>query len=203
MNQYSITLKNLYRILTVNDYPIFSNGVFPASRRKGLTLVAFWRNLLVPEWQYGPSGRKLWRKNSRYLSEFCNRKDVIPFYADYQKEIFHELTPDLFLNQIESIMQVFRAYQYDQTIFRDKIEFMINAGQNDDHIKQEDSLYLSEQISTGSKDKLPEEFLNAWIFSILTVCAMCRNAAGVDHFMHLVRNGELEITQLFSIWKQR
>ena len=79
MNQYAITLKNLYRILTVNDYPIFSNGVFPASRRKGLTLTVFWRSVLVPEWQYGPCGKGIWgRKQSRYCSDFCNRKDTVP-----------------------------------------------------------------------------------------------------------------------------
>lgn len=87
-NQYAITLKNLYRLLTVNDYLLFSNGVLPIKYRSGLTLTSFWRDILLPAWQNGIYGREIWRRDrSRYLSDFCNRRDTVPFYAEYAGEV--------------------------------------------------------------------------------------------------------------------
>ena len=82
MDQKAITLKNLYRLLTINDYLLFSHGVLQDRDRLGMTLTSFWRDILLPEWQSGMFGAELWQKErSRYLSDFCNRKDSVPFYS--------------------------------------------------------------------------------------------------------------------------
>lgn len=36
-----LSLKNLYRLLTVNDYPIYSTGVIQKKELHGLTLLKF------------------------------------------------------------------------------------------------------------------------------------------------------------------
>lgn len=43
MEKDILSLRNIYRFLTVNDYPIYSTGVFKEENRKGLTLTKFWQ----------------------------------------------------------------------------------------------------------------------------------------------------------------
>ena len=37
-----LSLKNLYRLFTVKDYPVYSTGILREKSKKGLTLVRFW-----------------------------------------------------------------------------------------------------------------------------------------------------------------
>lgn len=37
-----LSLKNLYRLFTVKDYPVYSTGILGEKSKKGLTLVRFW-----------------------------------------------------------------------------------------------------------------------------------------------------------------
>ena len=41
-----LSLKNLYRLLTVKDYPVYSTGILRRKNKKGLTLVRFWDEYL-------------------------------------------------------------------------------------------------------------------------------------------------------------
>lgn len=36
MSANLLSLKNLYRVLTVNDYPVYSNGIISERERKGI-----------------------------------------------------------------------------------------------------------------------------------------------------------------------
>ena len=124
MDQYNITLRNLYRILTVNDYPIFSNGVLTKKYRSGLTLMSFWRQVLAPEWQEGPYGRELWDKEKgRYASDFCNLKDTVPFYEEYREEILHTLDPGLLLEQIDRTASFLSEHRYHEDVFSASLNF--------------------------------------------------------------------------------
>ena len=53
MRDCEITLKNLYRILTVRDYPVYSAGVLSGEEKKGLTLLSFWNRVLLYDWRAG------------------------------------------------------------------------------------------------------------------------------------------------------
>ena len=77
MDSYSLTLKNIYRLLTSMDYPFYSDSVIPSSKRKGLTLMEFWKQLLLSRWKETTHGRIIWHtqgSRNRYPSELCNRK---------------------------------------------------------------------------------------------------------------------------------
>ena len=41
-----LSLKNLYRLFTVKDYPVYSTGILGEKSKKGLTLVRFWDEYL-------------------------------------------------------------------------------------------------------------------------------------------------------------
>ena len=42
-----LSLKNLYRLFTVKDYPVYSTGILGEKSKKGLTLVRFWDEYLL------------------------------------------------------------------------------------------------------------------------------------------------------------
>ena len=44
-----LSLKNLYRLFTVKDYPVYSTGILGEKSKKGLTLVKFWDECLLYE----------------------------------------------------------------------------------------------------------------------------------------------------------
>lgn len=76
-----LSLKNLYRLFTVKDYPVYSTGILGEKSKKGLTLVRFWDEYLLYEWKSTRHGKMIFRKDgsqNRYHSEFCNRKESFP-----------------------------------------------------------------------------------------------------------------------------
>lgn len=56
-----LSLKNLYRLLTVNDYPIYSTGVIQKKELHGLTLLKFWQDMLRIEFRKEKYGKVIWR----------------------------------------------------------------------------------------------------------------------------------------------
>ena len=197
-NQYAITLKNLYRLLTVNDYLLFSNGVLPVKYRSGLTLTSFWRDTLLPAWQNGIYGREIWRRDrSRYLSDFCNRRDTVPFYAEYAEEIRALLDQERFCEQMDLLVAFFLAHGYDPDLFQRKAEWLIQASQEDKYLTKQDCVSLLKVYSGSRKANLPEEFCDAWVFTVLMLCAMCGKAENVSLLLRMLWQKELTPKALY------
>lgn len=94
-----LSLKNLYRLFTVKDYPVYSTGILGEKSKKGLTLVKFWDECLLYEWKSTKHGKMIFRKSgsqNRYHSEFCNRKESFPLYEVYMQEILDGLNAETF-----------------------------------------------------------------------------------------------------------
>ena len=58
-----LSLKNLYRLFTVKDYPVYSTGILGEKSKKGLTLVRFWDEYLLYEWKSTRHGKMIFRKD--------------------------------------------------------------------------------------------------------------------------------------------
>ena len=56
-----LTLKNIYRLLTKEDYPRYSNAVIGKTQRRGLTLHAFWHDILARDLAITKQGLRLWQ----------------------------------------------------------------------------------------------------------------------------------------------
>ena len=98
-----LSLKNLYRLFTVKDYPVYSTGILGEKSKKGLTLVKFWDECLLYEWKSTKHGKMIFRKSgsqNRYHSEFCNRKESFPLYEVYMQEILDGLNAETFGSQV-------------------------------------------------------------------------------------------------------
>ena len=48
-----LTLKNIYRVLTWRDYPVYSMGILSERNRRGLTILKFYRENLLDDWSGG------------------------------------------------------------------------------------------------------------------------------------------------------
>ena len=130
-----LSLKNLYRLLTVKDYPVYSTGILIGKHKKGLTLGRFWNEYLLYEWRNTEHGRMIWRTSgskNRYHSEFCNRRENFPLYTIYMQEIMNGMGPESFGNQIDLFEKFLNEKEYDHTVFMMKIRtFLHMAGKTD------------------------------------------------------------------------
>lgn len=57
-----LSLKNLYRLFTVKDYPVYSTGILGEKSKKGLTLVKFWDECLLYEWKSTKHGKMIFER---------------------------------------------------------------------------------------------------------------------------------------------
>lgn len=60
-----LSLKNLYRLFTVKDYPVYSTGILGEKSKKGLTLVRFWDEYLLYEWKSTRHGKDFLKGGSQ------------------------------------------------------------------------------------------------------------------------------------------
>ena len=110
-----LSLKNLYRLLTVNDYPIYSTGVIQKKELHGLTLLKFWQDMLRIEFRKEKYGKVIWRNTgsrNRYLSEICNRSDRLHMYAEYAAELAKAVCTKTMLLQIGQFMDFLESRKF-------------------------------------------------------------------------------------------
>ena len=115
MEKMLLSLKNIYKILVTNDFPIYSESVISEKNRKGQTLLRFWQAQLADEFRCLPVGKMIWRndgKRNRFLSNLCNRSLEQKLCAEYAGELAQQITVSALLNQIERFMTFLSAKAY-------------------------------------------------------------------------------------------
>ena len=93
MEKMTLSLKNIYKLLMNNDFPIYSESVIHARDRKGQTVLRFWQRIVIEEFRSMPYGKMIWRndgKRNRYTSHLCNRSSELTCYEEYTKEIISQ-----------------------------------------------------------------------------------------------------------------
>ena len=76
MDKTLLSLKNIYRLFMVQDFPVYSEAVFSERNRRGMTLVKFWQTYLAEDFRMGKYGKMMWRsegKRNRHISAVINR----------------------------------------------------------------------------------------------------------------------------------
>ena len=114
-----LSLKNLYRLFTVKDYPVYSTGILGEKSKKGLTLVRFWDEYLLYEWKSTRHGKMIFRKDgsqNRYHSEFCNRKESFPLYHIYIEEVLEGLNAETFGSQVLIFEKFLKEKNYNHSV---------------------------------------------------------------------------------------
>ena len=86
MEKIILSLKNIYRLLMYNDFPIYSDRVISKKQKKGQTLLRFWQDTAIAEFCSLPYGAMIWRddgRRNRLFSNLCNRNDDLKYYHEY------------------------------------------------------------------------------------------------------------------------
>ena len=61
MKREILSLKNIYKFLTSNDYPVYSEGIIKKNNRIGLTLTRFCHENILVDFKNRKCGRITWR----------------------------------------------------------------------------------------------------------------------------------------------
>ena len=174
-----LSLKNIYRLLTVNDYPIYSNGIIGEKDKRGLTLIKFWKQQLLYAWRNTEHGKMVWRtegSKNRYHSELCNRKDSFPFYKEYIEEILEQVDPEQIREQSRIFADFLRKKQYKADIFWKKAEAFLKKLEQEDPCFSEETGEYFEKIEkmgeAGQTERNGRDFLAGYFLTFLSLHAM-------------------------------
>lgn len=100
MRNNILSLKNIYNLLVMKDYPVEGGSVISGDRKKGMTLTKFWKENLLPQLTEGRYGTNIWKytgTRNRHTSEICNRSSQLLTYEEYMQEIVALLSVEFLL----------------------------------------------------------------------------------------------------------
>lgn len=184
MDKMMLSLKNIYKMLMSDDFPIYSVSVIPEKRRKGQTLLRFWQSMVVEEFRGQSCGSLIWRsdgKRSRYLSNLCNRSADPDFCGEYAREIASALSDTVMLKQIDRFCGFLSEREYRQDILLRRIREMTRLLMEEDNCAPERLLRKIREIAspggqrecTGIQGDL---FRAGYLLSVMMLCAMAGDA---------------------------
>ena len=181
MNDNICNLKNLYRIITDNDYPVYSAGVIGRNFKKGLTLQKYWLELLLPDFtKQGKYGTQIFRSDgtrNRYFSQFCNRDGSISFYEAHGVELDELLSEEIVGNQAEVFLSFFKKRECNERELLKKLEAAnISFYKEDDSYPDELKRFMDELFAGKAvyAKKGREALLNhvAYIYTFFVFTAL-------------------------------
>ncbi|MEI3194301.1 MAG: hypothetical protein V8S22_10600, partial [Lachnospiraceae bacterium] len=82
--------KNLYRLLTAKDYPVYSTGILRRKTRRGSHWSVSGMSIFCMKGKNTVHGRLIWRTSgsrNRYHSEIWDRRADFPLYEVYIQEV--------------------------------------------------------------------------------------------------------------------
>lgn len=176
--QVLLSLKNIYRLLTKDDYPSFSAPVISRSERRGLTLTSFWQEVLAPSVSVAPGGEELWQtenKRNRYLSDLFNRSRITTFRLEYFQAVEEHLGPNMVLDIVQRMTAFLRRTGYDAAALSARFALFIPLLQAQDinvtpaiHAYLAELLWLEGEFAFDSGRRL---FFDAYMLTMLSLHA--------------------------------
>lgn len=148
-----MSLKNLYKLLMSNDFPIYSESVISEKERKGQTALRFWQHQLVDEFRTQTYGRMIWRnsgKRNRYTSHLCNRSGELKCYQEYARELAAEINENVLIGQISRFAMFLHEKDYKHDILIRRIQKMMQMCTLDDPCISPEITAQIEEGLTGS-----------------------------------------------------
>ena len=205
METYNLSMKNLYRILTSNDYPIYTNGVLSEKNKKGMTLTSFWKDSILPVLQTGTTGRRIWSEEAqkaRSLAHLINRREDFPFYMEYMHEISAVLKPEMMLRQVLLFRDFLNERKYRSEVLRRKLQFFMELQDGDPLIGEEERKTFLFWLKGSRGQSMPNDFLDAWLFAMFTFSSMAGNEEAKSRFYQLLRKQDLKPDTLYARMKE-
>ena len=190
-----LSLKSIYKFLTINDYPVYSEGIIKKDNRTGLTLNKFYLENILVDFKNRKTGKIIWRtegSRNRYISAICNRSDQLSIYKEYAEEVIKAADYDTVLRQIRQYMSFLLERQYNVENFSKKISAMLEMYEEaDEAFTQEASDFfrnaVEERKSLEGQGLMVDTFCCGWILTLFTIHALMGNGEGEEH-LHRIRS---------------
>lgn len=194
MKREVLSLKSIYKFLTLNDYPVYSEGIIKKDNRIGLTLNKFCSENILVDFKNRKTGKIIWRtegSRNRYISEICNRSERLSIYKEYAEEVLLAADYDTILRQIRQYMSFLLERQYRLDSFTKKIPALVELYEKDDDaFSQEAADYfhnaIEERKSLEGNGVMIDTFCCGWILTMFTIHALMGNGEGEEH-LHRIR----------------
>lgn len=206
MEKIILSLKNIYRLLMSDDFPVYSDRVISKKQRKGQTLMRFWQEIMAPEFCSLPYGKMIWRSDgirNRHISNLCNRNDELKYYHEYAKEVGTQITADSLLSQIGRFEDFLLSREYNENALRHRCKAFLRELREDDCITKSILIHMEktlEAVEAGAEfDMEGNAFRMSYLFAVMTLYAAA-GAAMNDPAMMVLR---VENLSMEAVWNLR
>lgn len=202
MEKMNLSLKNIYRLLMTNDFPIYSESVIDEKNRKGQTLLKFWYGLLINEFQDLPYGRIIWKndgKRNRHISNLCNRNPEMKFYLEYATELSSRINAATLLNQIHrfSVFLSEKNYRHDILIRRIH-EFLRIVETDDPHFSKSIAAHIENALSWEASGSHKNLFQAGYLLTVMMLYAAAGDSMD-NSVMGVVKENALTVSYLWDL----
>lgn len=207
MEKILLSLKNIYKILMTNDFPIYSESVISEKNRKGQTLLRFWQSQLADEFRSQPVGKMLWRndgKRNRYVSNLCNRSLEQKLCAEYANELSQQINTPFLLNQSERFMFFLSARTYRHDVLLRRISELLRICEIDDNRVSERLVRdLRRNMKACTESNGPDNLFQAgYLLTMLTIYAAAGDAMDEPR-LSVLQDEDYSATKLWKQYKQQ
>ncbi len=195
MKKELLSLKNIYKFLTTNDYPVYSDGIIRKERKRGLTLNQFCDENILVDFKDRKNGKVIWRMDgsrNRYVSEICNRSGEQSIYKEYAKEVLAAVNQETILRQIQQIMSFLLEREYNVEAFGRKVEAFVDLLEKEDEtFTEEVAEYFKNAIQQykglQALGRKRNTFCVSWFLSYFILFAVTANR-GEESFVHKIKD---------------
>lgn len=209
MDSMILSLKNLYKLLMNNDFPIYSESVISKKNRKGQTLLRFWQDMLVSEFRCLPYGKMIWRNDgtrNRYISNLCNRNGELKYYHEYARELGAQINAGILLNQIQRFSSFLQDREYKNEILLYRVKEQIRFWDMDPCITDQIKTHIGEILFAvdwaerrGMQGRL---FHAGYLLTVMTLYAAAGEAMN-DPAMDILRDDAYSMDTLWCTYNRR
>ncbi len=192
----TLTLKNLYRVLTQKDYPIPTYDVFSRNMLKGQTLLVFWHSFFQEAF---PASVDLSffivdGRHNRSLSRLLNRTSSSNLMKSWFDHLSKQLTTSLLLKIIRTWMKRLTEMDYDPSALNHRLTAFLRAVIDSDGTLSDDERSFLQKLADSlskldlspsdcqsqafssqqnkSSQSFPPVFLHSVVLSWLTLFAL-------------------------------
>ena len=198
-----MSLKNIYRLLMYNDFPIYSDRVISKKQKKGQTLLRFWQDTAIAEFCSLPYGAMIWRddgRRNRLFSNLCNRNDDLKYYHEYARELAEQISPQTLLSQVDRLEDFLQSREYNHQALEYRVKGFLAALQEDACITDAICAQLTAIAREMNHCRVQEKrlFCAAYLLTIMTLYAAAGTAMG-GGTMDVLREERCSMESLLQI----
>lgn len=200
-----LTLKNIYRLLTVQDYPLHTQGVLRKDALRSMTLVCFWHSFFletlpkdIPLDVFDVS-----EKRSRALTQVLNNTGGPGFRRAWFERLERALSPSVMVAMANAWMRILVDGRYQENILLLKIQTLLGNRLRDgeNEISASSLFFLRQQLTeveaqTKSPSAESPVFVHGVLLSWLTWYALLGTRMNSASIRGLCRSNDFHLSAL-------